>query len=152
MGETYPSCSVFMILQFRPSDQGVRSISSGLVILSRRVGDDGIRESDGPYGEGGIGESNGPEGEGGVIGKSDAGEGEDGVEDDGDGEAKEGDADSSDGDDETDGSDWYSGDMDESDGEDLDEGGDWEERSEPSLCFLLFIPLSLPLDLSSLLM
>ena len=71
-------------------------------------------------------------------------DGEEGVDDDGDGD---GDGDM------TDGGDWDKGeDIDESDGGDLVEGGDCEEKSGPSLCFLLLIPLSLPLDLSSLLM
>lgn len=124
------------MIQSDPSDQKVGSISSGLVILSRLVG-----ESNGSEG---IGESNGPEGEDGVMVESDGGDGEEGVDDDGDGD-NEG---------EMHDGDWESGkDMKESDGDDdLDEGGDWEETSEPSICFLLLIPISLPLDLSSLLM
>lgn len=120
------------------------SFSSELIISIWLVG--GSNDLDG---EGGVGQSNGSEGEDGVVGESNGPEGEEGDDDKGDWEAKE-----SDGDDvEMDGDDCESGeDNDESDDGDLDEGGDWEERSEPSLCFLLLIPLSLPLDLSSLLM
>lgn len=132
------NCQLLMIFQSTPSDQemGTISSSSELLILIRLDGesngtddDEGVGQSDGPKGEdGAVDESNGPEGEEGVDVK-----GDDVVEIDG------GDCDSEEN-------------IDESDGGDLDEGGDSEERSEPSLCFLLLIPLSLPLDLSSLIM
>jgi len=134
-----------MINQYGPYDQEAWIVWSESLVLSCIVG-----ESDGPDGEAGIEQSNGPQGEDGVVRESNGPEGEEGVDGDGDGD---GDADADADDDVMDGGDRDKGeDTDESDDGDLVEGGDWEEISGPSLCFLLLIPLSLPLDLSSLLM